>query len=217
MASKYYEILAEPREGSGKGEARKLRAKGRVPAVVYGAGAEGTIHLHVDRLVLTKGLNTDAGENVIMDVKIGDDNYLVLPREIQRHPVRRDYLHLDLIAFDRKTKVTADIAVEITGEAVPGSVVTQDAFTITIDVLPLEMPESFEVSIEGLEIGEVVRVGDITLPEGVDLITDPELPVVSISEEAEEIEEEPVEAEEGEEAAEGEEAEGDDAEESSDE
>lgn len=173
-------LSADARPGGGKGEARALRRAGRVPAIAYGAGLEST-PIHVDALDLRHALATDAGENVVLSMDIAGDTHLAMPREIHRHPVQRDVLHLDFVAIDRNVKVTVEIPLHVVGEAVEGSVTNQVMNVLTVDVLPLEVPESFEVSVEGKEIGDVVRCGDIELPEGVDLLDDPERTAVTIN------------------------------------
>ncbi|MEE8601757.1 50S ribosomal protein L25 [Euzebya tangerina] len=173
-------ISAEPRPGDGKGEARALRAEGRVPAVTYGADVENQ-PIHVDARELRAALSTEAGENAVIDVKVGDTSHLALPREIHRHPVRRDILHLDFVAINRNVKVTVDVPLVVEGDAPEGSIVSQPLNTLSIEVLPLEVPGNITVSISGLEIGDVIRVGEITVPDGVDLLDDPERTAVSIT------------------------------------
>ncbi|WP_370323713.1 50S ribosomal protein L25 [Euzebya sp.] len=200
-------LSAEPRPGSGKGEARTLRAQGRVPAVAYGSKLSST-SIHVDAKELRAALSTDAGENAVIRLAVGGDTHLTMPREIHRHPVRRDVLHLDFVAFDRDQKVTVEVPLHVLGEGPEGAIVSQPMNVLTIDVLPLEVPDYVETSIEGLEVGDVIRAGDISLPDGVDLHDDPERTAVSITlpdlEPVEETAEEAVEeALAGEDAGEG--------------
>lgn len=199
-------LPAESRPGNGKGEARALRSQGRVPAIAYGADMDTTA-VHVDARELRMALTTDAGVNAIISLEIDGDKHLTMAREIHRHPVRRDVLHLDFVAFDRKQKVTVEVPLVIHGEGPEGAIVSQPLNYMTIEVLPLEVPETIEASIEGMEVGDVLRAGDIALPEGVDLIDDPERTAVSITLPDAEPEEE-TETAEGEEVAEGEAAEG---------
>ena len=209
MANEKIILKAEAREGRGKGEARKLRAKGRVPVNVYGHGVDGAVSLHVDRLELNAALNTPAGMNVVVHVETeSGEDYAALPREIQRHPVRRDVLHLDFITFDRNTKVNAEVPIVVTGDVEDGTV-TQELTTLLVDVLPLEMIEEVTVDVSGMAVGDVIRVADVTVPNGVDVLLDGELPVLSVTADVV-LEEEPAEGE-AEEAAEGADSEGDDA------
>lgn len=205
-------LAAEPRPGNGKGEARALRAEGRVPAITYGSGVD-TMPIHVDARDLRNALNTDAGANAILNVTMTDSSHLALAREIHRHPVRRDILHLDLVAISADVKVTVDVRLSIVGEVPEGAILSQPMNVLSIEVLPLEVPSMIEVSIDGLEVGDVVRAGEITLPEGVELLDDPERTAVSITvpdiEPVEETDED-VEVIEGEEGADAEGGEGGD-------
>ncbi|WP_108667904.1 50S ribosomal protein L25 [Euzebya rosea] len=198
-------LNADPRPGDGKGEARALRRAGRVPAVAYGAGLDAATAVHVDAADLRHALATDAGENVVIQMDIAGDTHLTMPREIHRHPVRRDVLHVDFVAIDKNVKVTVEIPLHVEGE-VEGAVVNQVMNYLTVDVLPLEVPEYFTTTVEGREVGDVVRAGEVELPEGVDLLDDPERTAVTINLP----DTSPVEDED--EAAEGEAAEGEAAE-----
>ena len=173
-------LNADPRPGDGKGEARALRRAGRVPAVAYGAGLDAATAVHVDAADLRHALATDAGENVVIQMDIAGDTHLTMPREIHRHPVRRDVLHVDFVAIDKNVKVTVEIPLHVEGE-VEGAVVNQVMNYLTVDVLPLEVPEYFTTTVEGREVGDVVRAGEVELPEGVDLLDDPERTAVTIN------------------------------------
>src|SRR5918996_412679 len=136
-------LTAEPRASRGRGEARRLRRMGRIPAVAYGAGLEATA-VSVDGLELYHALRTDAGLNALIRLHIDGDTHLTLMRELQRHPVRRDILHVDFVAVDRTKKVTVDVPIHLEGEA-PGSeqggVVDQVLLTAAVEVLPLEVTD----------------------------------------------------------------------------
>lgn len=173
-------LSTEPRPGKGKGEARALRGEGRVPAVAYGAGLDAT-PIHVDARDLRHALSTDAGENAVITLTLDGEDHLTMPREIHRHPVRRDILHLDFVAINKNVTVTVEVPLVITGEGPEGAIVNQPMNVLAVEVLPLEVPDSIEASVEGLEIGDVLRAGDITLPEGVELLDDPERTAVSIT------------------------------------
>ncbi len=172
-------LTADTRNGSGKGEARALRAQGRVPAIAYGADLENTA-LHVDAKELRHALHTDAGENAVISLTIDGEKHLTMPREIHRHPVRRDVLHLDFVAINKNVKVSVEVPLHVVGDGPEAAVVNQSMNVLYIEVLPLVVPESIEVSIEGREVGDVIRAGEIELPEGVELLDDPERTAVSI-------------------------------------
>ncbi len=172
-------LTADTRPGDGKGEARTLRAQGRVPAVAYGSGMSTTA-LHVDERELRQALATDAGENAVISLTVDGEKHLTMPREIHRHPVRRNVLHLDFVAIDRNVRVTVEVPLVVIGEGPEAAVVNQTLNVLLIEVLPLVVPESIEISVDGREVGDVIRAGEIELPEGVVLLDDPARTAVSI-------------------------------------
>lgn len=199
--SKQVALAAQARGGSGKGEARSLRRQGRVPAIAYGTGLSST-PISVDARELYHVLHTDAGANAVIRLSVSGDTHLALAREISRHPVRRDILHVDFVTVSRDVKVTVDVPIHLAGEAPgvdEGGIVSQELHTAQIEVLPLEVPDEFTLDIGGMQIGDVKRLADLELPAGVELVDDPERPVVSIITPQLEIE-----PEEGAEAAEAE-------------
>src|SRR5919106_5095338 len=165
-------LTAEPRASRGRGEARRLRRMGRVPAVAYGAGLDAT-SVSVDGLELYHALRTDAGLNALIRLHIGGDVHLTLARELQRHPVRRDILHVDFVAVDRSRKVTVDVPIHLQGHAAgadEGGVVDQALFAASVEVLPLEVPDELTLDISDMRIGDVKRLSDLSLPQGVTLL-----------------------------------------------
>ena len=203
-----YKLAAENRSEAGKGAARRLRASGRVPAVLYGHGAKPE-HLSVDARQFGQDLRTDAGVNVLIELEIGRTRHLALAKEIQRHPVRGDFIHVDFIQVRRGEKVHVEVPVRLVGEAPgvrEGGIADQDLYQLNVEAEVTAVPEAVEADVSGLGIGDVLRVGDLKAPEGAVILDDPEASVVSVV--APTVEPEPeVEAEElaeGEEAAEGE-------------
>lgn len=180
--SKQVALPAHPRVGAGKSEASRLRREGRVPAIAYGPELE-SVPLSVDARELFHALNTDAGLNAILRLEYDGQTQLALAREIQRHPVRREILHVDFLAISRNVKVSADIPIRIEGEAPgvdEGGVAEQPLYTLPVQVLPLEMPDEFVVDISDMHIGDVKRVADLDIPEGIDVMEDPERTVVTV-------------------------------------
>lgn len=176
-------LSARPRVGSGKGEARALRREGRVPAVTYGADLDAPRSISVDALELFHALHTDAGLNAIINLKVGDDEQLVIARELQRHPVKRHLLHADFVTISRLVRIEVDVPVITEGEAAgedEGGVAEQQLYTIPVEVLPLEVPDHIILDISDMQIGDVKRVRDLTLPEGVVSLEDPERTVVTV-------------------------------------
>jgi large subunit ribosomal protein L25 len=150
--------------------------------VAYGVGLDA-LPVSVDARELYHALHTDAGDNAIIRLGVGGDTHLALAREIQRHPVRREVLHVDFVTVSRNVKVTVEVPVVLQGEArgaQEGGVVEQSLFALNVEVLPLEVPDALPVDVTDLAIGDVVRVADVSLPSGVDVLDDPEAPVASV-------------------------------------
>ena len=206
-----YKLAAENRSDAGKGAARRLRASGRVPAVLYGHGTKPQ-HLSVDARQFGHALRTDAGVNVLISLEVGRDQHLALAKEIQRHPVRGDLIHVDFIQVRRGEKVHVQVSVRLVGEAPgvrEGGIADQDLYQLNVEAEVTAVPEAVEADVSGLAIGDVLRVADLKAPGGAVILDDPEASVVSVvaptveaEPEAEEAEE--VEAAEGAEAAAGE-------------
>lgn len=203
-------LTADARTEFGKGFARRLRAAGKIPAVIYGHGTE-PLHValpgHETALILRKA-------NQVLDLQIDGKSQLALVKDVQKDPVRQIIEHLDLIVVRKGEKVTVDIPVHIEGESAPDTSVNQDSNTISLEVEATHIPESVTVSIEGLTEGSQILAGDVKLPEGASLVTDAEVLIVGITgavqvdlgEEPEAAEGEAAEAAEGETATEGAEA-----------
>lgn len=205
-------LVVESREGTGKGVARKLRNSGRVPAVFYVGGQPAT-PIQLDPRLLEASLrHSAAGLNTLFDLEgAGLDGKLALIKELQRDPVKGFIVHADLYAVDVKQTLQVSVPVHASGTPVgvsmEGGILDQALREVEVECLPRAIPEELLVDVSALGIGDSIHVGEIPLPEGVSLISDPELPVVSVVAPAKP-EEEEVEAAEAEAAAEGEAAEG---------
>ena len=202
-----YKLAAENRSDTGKGAARRLRASGRVPAVLYGHGSKPE-HLSVDARQFGQALRTDAGVNVLIELQVGRQRHLALAKEIQRHPVRGDLVHVDFIQVRRGEKVHVQVPVHLVGEAPgvrEGGIADQDLYQVNVEAEVTAVPEVVEADVSGLGLGDVLRVADLKAPGGAVILDDPEAPVVSVVTPAAEAEPEAEEAAEGEaaEAAEG--------------
>jgi large subunit ribosomal protein L25 len=214
-----YKLAAENRSDAGKGAARRLRASGRVPAVLYGHGTKPQ-HLSVDARQFGQALRTDAGVNVLIELEVGRNRHLALAKEIQRHPVRGQFLHVDFIQVRRGEKVHVQVPVHLVGEAPgvrEGGIADQDLYQVNVEAEVTAVPEVVEADVSGLAIGDVLRVADLKAPNGAVILEDPEASVVSVvaptveaEPEVEEEEEEAVEGAEGAEAVAEEPAEGED-------
>ena len=170
-------LTAEPRTSFGKGAARKIRATGKIPAVIYGHGTEPqhvTLPSHEVGLILRKA-------NAVLDLDINGKSQLALVKDVQKDPVKQIIEHLDLVVVRKGEKVTVDIPVHVEGEAAPGTQVLQDANTLSIEAEATNIPERLTVSIEGLGEGTQIHASDVKLPEGSSLISDPETLVIGIT------------------------------------
>jgi large subunit ribosomal protein L25 len=166
------------RTRTGKGASRQARRDGKVPAVLYGHGAEPQ-HINLNAHDFAAVLR-HSGTNAVLSLQIDGKEQLALPKAIIIHPVRRNLEHIDLIIVKRGEKVTVEVPVTLEGDADAGTLVTQDATTIEIEAEALSIPESLTVSIEGAEEGTQILAGAVTLPSGVTLVSDPEMLVVNI-------------------------------------
>ena len=174
-------LVADVGRVAGSAEARRLRAQGKVPAVLYGHGIE-PLALAVGSRDLRAALTSDAGVNALISLDLAGQRHLAMARQLQRHPTRRTIDHVDFVIVRRDEVVTAEVPVHLVGEAedverVDG-LVEQQLFTLTVHAKPGDLPNAIEVDISSLSIGEAIRVADLKLPAGVTSELDPEEPVV---------------------------------------
>jgi large subunit ribosomal protein L25 len=169
-------ITAEPRTEFGKGAARRTRRAGKVPAVLYGHG-EAPRHISLPGHDLMRALRTP---NVLLSLDVEGKSQLALPKDVQRDPIRGVLEHVDLLLVRRGEKVTVEVPVHVVGEVAPGGLLTHTLTALTIEAEATRIPGSFEISVEGLEIGDGVKAGNIALPAGATLVTDPDQGVVHI-------------------------------------
>lgn len=175
-------LKAHPRDGSGKGPARQLRARGMVPAVLYGHGME-PVSLAVSGQDLIHLFHSSGGGSVIVDLDVDGDVQMVLLRDVQRDYLRGTYVHVDFLAVRRDEKVRMTAEIRETGEAIgvhEGGVIEHHLRDVEIECFPGDVPEAIEIDITALEIGDLLRVADIVPPAGVALLTDPDTPVISV-------------------------------------
>lgn len=170
-------LAAERRDRFGKGAARRLRASGRVPAVIYGHGTDPqhvSLPGHEVSLILRKA-------NQVLDLDLEGKSQLALVKDVQKDPVHQVIEHLDLIVVRRGEKVTVDVPVHIEGDTAPGTIVVQDAGTVALEVEATHIPERITVDVTDREEGHRVSAGELELPSGAVLITDPEALVLSVT------------------------------------
>ncbi len=175
---------AEPRTDAGKGFARKLRAQGQIPAVIYGHGRDPQ-PLSLNARDLDKLLEHIVAESTVIEVKVGDATAKTLIREIQRHPFKRQILHVDFQALVAGEKVVVNIPVVMVGipEGVRlgGGVLDQTLRELEIKVDPSNIPNHFEVDVTNLVVGDSLHVSDIPVPAGVEVLDDLEASVCVVA------------------------------------
>lgn len=175
-------LVAERREGTGKGVARKLRAAGRVPAVLYGHGQE-SVSISVDARELVHLFHQAASANVLLDLVLDRKEHLTIPREVQRDHIRGRYVHVDFLVVRRDEKIAVNVEVVEVGEAPgvkAGGVVEHHLRELHVECFPQDVPEHIEADISQLEIGDMLHVRDLVLPQGVTVLTNPEDAVLSV-------------------------------------
>ena len=170
-------VHAELRENFGKGYARRLRAAGKIPAVIYGHGTD-PVHValpgHQVALLIRRA-------NVVLELDVNGTQQLTLVKDVQKDPVHQIIEHIDLLVVKKGEKIQVDIPIVIIGESAPGTIANLDAVSISLEVEATHIPQNIELDIEGLEDGTHITAADLTLPKGAVLVADPETLVVAIS------------------------------------
>jgi large subunit ribosomal protein L25 len=173
-------LPAEPRTEFGKGGARRTRRAGKIPAVIYGHGAPPR-HVSLPAREFGHAIK-HGGANVLLTLSLNGAEELAIPKAIQRHPIKGVYEHVDLLAVRRGEKVTIDVPIIVVGEVARGGLLAQESPAVSVEAEATHLPSEIEVNIEGLEIGSHVTAGDLTLPSGATLISDPQQVLVLIQE-----------------------------------
>ncbi|HEV7173548.1 50S ribosomal protein L25/general stress protein Ctc [Pedococcus sp.] len=170
-------LVAEKRTQFGKGAARKIRRDHKIPAVMYGHGAE-PVHITLPGHDTMMALKV---ANALLTIVIDGDEQMALAKDVQRDPIKPVIEHVDLVVVRRGEKVTVDVPVHVEGEAAPETVVTIDAQTVQLEVEATHIPENVVVSVEGLEAGTQIKAADLELPAGSTLVLDGETLVVNVT------------------------------------
>jgi large subunit ribosomal protein L25 len=170
-------VQAEFRENFGKGFARRLRAAGKIPAVIYGHGTD-PVHValpgHQVSLLVRRA-------NAVLELELGGKQQLTLVKDVQKDPVHQIIEHIDLLVVKKGEKIQVEVPVVIVGEPFAGTIANLDAQTVSLEVEATHIPEHIEVDVEGLEDGTHITAADLKLPQGASLVAEPELLVVAIS------------------------------------
>jgi large subunit ribosomal protein L25 len=170
-------VSAELRTSFGKGAARKLRATGKIPAVLYGHGTE-PVHLalpgHQVALILRKA-------NAVLDLDIEGAEQAALVKDVQKDPVLQIIEHIDLIVLRKGEKVQVEVPIHVEGESFPGTLASLDENTLLVEVLAISIPERLTIDIEGAVEGTQFFAKDVTLPEGATLVSEPDLLIINVT------------------------------------
>jgi len=174
-------LEAEVGRATGTSDTKRLRHEGKIPGVVYGHGIE-SLAVAVDAKSFRQALSGDQGLNTLLDLVAGKKHYLVLAREIQRHPVRGTVSHVDFQVVSRTQGVDVEVPLEVTGDAVEVRhhdwEVDQQLFSVQVRAQPDKIPSSITVDISELQVGGAIRISDLDLPEGVEATQDPQTTVI---------------------------------------
>jgi large subunit ribosomal protein L25 len=175
-------LKAETGRELGTGPSKRIRAEGRIPGVVYGLDAE-PVPIVVEWKPLREALTTDAGLNALIQLEVDGQTSLTIVKELQRHPIKGDVIHLDFLRVSADVEISVDVPVVLEGEA--ESVERQDGtidhllFALTVNAKPADIPNEIIVDISNMELHDTIRVSDLTLPAGVSTDADPEEAVVT--------------------------------------
>ena len=169
-----FDLVAELREDQGKGASRRLRREGKVPAILYGAGRPPrSITLQHNKLL--RALEDESFYSSVLNIKVGDKNQETILKDVQRHPSKPLILHIDLQRIVAGEAIRMSVPVHFVGENVApgvkqqGGVINKMLTEVDILCLPKDLPEYLEVDVSALEIGDLLHISDIKLPEGVEL------------------------------------------------
>lgn len=175
-------LVADVGRVKGSSEARRLRAAGKVPGVLYGHGID-PIDVAVGSRELRAALTSESGLNALISLDVGGKNHLAMARQLQRHPVRRSIDHVDFVVVRRDEVVSVEVPIHLIGEALEveraDGLVEQNLHSLLVEAKPGDIPNAIEVDISELTIGEAIRVSDLKLPAGATTEVDPEEVVVA--------------------------------------
>jgi large subunit ribosomal protein L25 len=171
-----YRLVAESRTEFGKGSARRTRREGRIPAVLYGHGQD-VVHLSLPAREFAAALR-NGGSNALLTIVLDGKEQLALTKAVQRDPLTRRHEHADLILVRRGERTTVEVPVIVVGEPGPDTISNHQLNTVSIEADATRLPDSIEVDVTGRTAGENIAAGDLSLPAGATLITDPEALVI---------------------------------------
>ena len=176
-------LVATSGRPTGSAAARRLRAEGHIPGVLYGHGMS-PISVTVERRELRVALSGPAGANTVLALEVDGKSYPAVVKEMQRHPIKRTVSHIDFLQVNMNEEITVSVPVRIEGEAkavlAAGGLVDPAVDTIDVLTTPNNMPNEFVIDVTDMQLGDVIRLADVPMPAGVTATGDPEMPVVTV-------------------------------------
>ena len=176
-------LVATSGRPTGSAAARRLRAEGHIPGVLYGHGMS-PISVTVERRELRVALSGPAGANTVLALEVDGKSYPAVVKEMQRHPIKRTVSHIDFLQVNMNEEITVSVPVRIEGEAKAvlsaGGLVDPAVDTIDVLTTPNNMPNEFVIDVTDMQLGDVIRLADLPMPAGVTATGDPEMPVVTV-------------------------------------
>jgi large subunit ribosomal protein L25 len=175
-------LKAQTRVDRGKGAARKLRARGLVPGILYGQGADPQA-ISLSSQDLLHFFHATHGATAVVDIEIDGKRHMAIPREVQKDHLRGRYIHVDFLEVRGDEKVKMTVEIHEVGEAAgvkAGGVIEHHMREVEIECLPADVPEEIVTDVSELELGDMLRVGDLAPPKGVTFLSDPDTPVISV-------------------------------------
>lgn len=175
-------LVAQSRTTTGSAAARRLRAEGHIPGVIYGQGMT-PISVTVERRDLRLALSGAAGSNTVLSVEVGGTVYPAVVKEMQRHPIKRTVSHIDFLTVNMNEALTVQVPVRLEGEAKAvtgeGGLVDAAVDTIEVSCTPANIPAEFVIDVTNMKPGDVIHLSDVPMPKGVTALGEPGMAVVT--------------------------------------
>ncbi len=214
--AKEYKLEIEKRDLKKKSDLKQYRSEGKIPGIYYSYESKASTPFLVSQSEINKAIKSDAN---IFAISVGGENRNVLFKSVQYHPVTEEITHIDLYGVNMKKAVVVKVPIELAGDAIgvkeEGGILNQTAQEIEIKCLPMDIPNSIDVNIEELSIGDTIIASDIKLEDNLELMSSDDMLIISVTVPMKEVEPEVEELEEGEGLEEGEEGEASSTEEAS--
>jgi large subunit ribosomal protein L25 len=176
-------LAATTGRATGSPAARRLRAEGHIPGVLYGHGMT-PISVTIERRALRLALSGPAGANTVLELQVDGTSYPAVVKEMQRHPIRRTVNHIDFLQVNMNEEITVSVPLRLEGEAkavaAAGGLVDPSVDSIEVTTTPNNMPNEFVVDITDMQPGDIIRLADLPMPQGVTAHGEPDMPIVTI-------------------------------------